>query len=124
MSLDRAQDMRDQLARELERTDVGIDVTLTGEPAGATYDDATQTYSGGTAETDTGRGRIGSYGSWEVDGTRILASDYKITWQPSDWDFIPLAGMNVSWGGETRKVIFPKARRLGDKVLCYTLQVR
>lgn len=119
---DRALQMRAALVAEFARADVGQPVTVIQQTAG-TYQPGTQAV-GITPTNKTGRGRVGSYRDKDIDGSRILQGDRRITWLPDGWTFVPVAGMQVSFGSETLAIVSVIKRELGGTPICYTLQVR
>lgn len=114
--------LRAELRRTFATTAYGRAITLRRTTPGAYAQDGS---AGAATTTDyAGVGRVGAYEDRLIDGTRILATDRRVTFVPTDESFRAQPADLVIVGSDTYSVINAQMREIGGELIAYTLQVR
>lgn len=121
--MSRGLELRAALAAELAG-DGGQAITITRSNKPGTYNPATGVSTAGATVTDNGRGRVGSYSDFQVNGESILQTDRRITYQPGTASFVPAIGDKITVGGSILRVIDVKEYETGGVWISYRLQAR
>lgn len=114
--------LRAELRRTFAATAYGRAITVRRTTPGAYAQDGS---AGAATTTDyAGVGRIGNYRDALIDGTRILNTDRRVTFIPTNEAFRAQPGDLVIVGSDTYAVIDHMLREIGGELIAYTLQVR
>lgn len=104
-------------------TYAGQGLTITKVTEG-TYNPATGTTSGGSTTDYTGTGLLHAYRNFDIDGTRILATDRKLILAASGLSYVPTTGDKITYGSTVYSVIAISPFEFNGTAFAYVLQVR
>ncbi len=117
-------DLRDGVVEEL-LTEFGKDYVLQQEGSAAVFDEPTGFITTpGTPTNHTVTGVLTSYNQREINGTSILATDFKLLLSPSGMTVVPDTSMKIVDGIDEFTIIHVKPLRPGGVDVLYELQVR
>lgn len=101
--------------------DITVDCSITRN-VGETYDEVTDTYSGGTATTYSFKGIVTHYTYGMYHDNAVQDGDYTVLVRKAEIGIRPLNGENIVVNGETLKIVAPVKEDTAGAI--YSIHVR